>query len=452
MNLDQAIKKIINDHGADILKERRLVSMLSDLLAFGQLPYAANMLRQIYDNGYGVKIYQLYCNKDKSETDALLNTLRNKLGFDVEMLGKVLYAFSLPVSKGHKQKQNTQNISVPRQKTNQNNDLEVIMYDGRKAYKDEYGGIYSFPNAEVFYKFADDKVSYYVLRENTKIIYENAFCERKSLIEIIIPNSAKSIGGCAFLDCSSLRQVTIPDSVTSIGKSAFAKCSSLRQVTIPNSVISVEDGTFSECSSLLTIKIPNFVTSIDKSAFAECSSLQQVTIPDSVTSIEESAFYRCYSLQQVNIPDSVKNIGESAFYKCYSLQRITIPNSVTNIGKNAFAECSSLRQVTIPNSVIMIEDGAFSKCTSLQTIEIPNSVTTIGQNAFAECSSLLQATIPESVTTFGTNVFFSCNNLGKIYSSLLGKIRILRSPWNYYMFNDFMGRNLLGIPQKCVIY
>ena len=107
MNLDQAIKKIINDHGADILKERRLVSMLSDLQAFGQLPYAANMLRQIYANGYGTQIHQLYCSQDQTEVAAFLSELRNKLGFDENMLKKILYAFSLPVAKTSTKKKNT---------------------------------------------------------------------------------------------------------------------------------------------------------------------------------------------------------------------------------------------------------------------------------------------------------------------------------------------------------
>lgn len=109
MNLDQAIKKMINDHGADILKERRLVSMLSDLQAFGQLPYAANMLKQIYANGYGTKIHKLYNNQDKTEVAAFQSELRNKLGFDMDMLGKVLYAFSLPVQRAGKQKQGRTN-------------------------------------------------------------------------------------------------------------------------------------------------------------------------------------------------------------------------------------------------------------------------------------------------------------------------------------------------------
>ena len=120
MNLDQAIKKIINDHGADILKEHRVVSMLSDLQAFGQLPYAANMLRHIYDNGYGTKIHQLYCSQDQTEVAAFLSELRNKLGFDENMASKVLNAFALPVSKisAKKKKTNQQKNTNQRKQTN----------------------------------------------------------------------------------------------------------------------------------------------------------------------------------------------------------------------------------------------------------------------------------------------------------------------------------------------
>ena len=126
MNLDQAIKKIINDHGTDILKDRRLVSMLSDLQAFGQLPYAANMLRQIYANGYGTKIHQLYCSQDQIEVAAFLSELRNKLGFDMDMLGKVLHAFSLPVKRAGNQ--DKQLHSTIKQQKKINKVLKVINY------------------------------------------------------------------------------------------------------------------------------------------------------------------------------------------------------------------------------------------------------------------------------------------------------------------------------------
>jgi hypothetical protein len=62
------------------------------------------MLKVIYTKGYGTKIHQLYCSQDKTEVAAFLSELRNKLGFDMDMLGKVLYAFSLPVQKVGKQK------------------------------------------------------------------------------------------------------------------------------------------------------------------------------------------------------------------------------------------------------------------------------------------------------------------------------------------------------------
>ena len=80
MNLNQAIQKAITDYGVDILKDRRFVSVLSEWNAFGQLPYAANMLRQIYANGYGTKVHKLYLIKDKTETAKFLLELRNKFG------------------------------------------------------------------------------------------------------------------------------------------------------------------------------------------------------------------------------------------------------------------------------------------------------------------------------------------------------------------------------------
>ncbi len=105
MNLNQAIQKIINDSGADILKRKPFIDLLTYYNAFGQMPYAENMLNQIYANGYGTKIYKLYCNKDKSEVEAFISEMHNKFGFDVEKFEKVLYAFSLPVQRRNKKNQ-----------------------------------------------------------------------------------------------------------------------------------------------------------------------------------------------------------------------------------------------------------------------------------------------------------------------------------------------------------
>ncbi len=105
MNLNQAIQKIINDNGVDILKSSPFMGLLGFHKAFVQQPYAANILNQMYSNGYGTKIYKLYCNQDETEVADFVLEMRKKFGFDVKKLEKVLYAFSLPVQRHNYKKQ-----------------------------------------------------------------------------------------------------------------------------------------------------------------------------------------------------------------------------------------------------------------------------------------------------------------------------------------------------------
>ncbi len=110
--------------------------------------------------------------------------------------------------------------------------------------------------------------------------------DRKSLTEVIIPNSIEGI------------------TVTSIGPSAFRHCTSLTSITIPNSVKSIGDGSFFDCSALTSITIPNSVTSIANQAFAFCVSLTSITIPNSVTTIGSELFGYCSKLTTIQVPNA----------------------------------------------------------------------------------------------------------------------------------------------------
>ena len=297
----------------------------------------------------------------------------------------------------------------------ENLSTEVTEQDLENAVEDEYGVKYSRDGRRLL-KVSNSLDGSYKIKENTKVICNDAFLGCTSLSCIVIPNSVTYIGDDAF-SMTALSSVVIPNSVTSIGKGTFWNCTFLSSIVIPNSVTSIEKQAFDGCTSLSSIVIPDSVTNIGERAFSSCTSLSSIVIPDSVTDIGESAFSSCTSLSGVVIPNSVKSIGESAFSSCTSLSGIVIPNSVKSIGYRMFSSCTSLSSIVIPNSVTSIGDSAFWDCTSLFSIIIPDSVTSIGSCAFSNCSSLSNIVIPASVTNMDGNPFLYWNGILTVLSS-----------------------------------
>ena len=291
----------------------------------------------------------------------------------------------------------------------ENLSTEVTEQDLENAVEDEYGVKYSRDGRRLL-KVSNSLDGSYKIKENTKVICNDAFCGCTSLSCIVIPNSVTYIGDDAF-SMTALSSVVIPNSVTSIGKGTFWNCTFLSSIVIPNSVTSIEKQAFDGCTSLSSIVIPDSVTDIGESAFSGCTSLSSVVIPNSVKSIGESAFSSCTSLSGIVIPNSVKSIGYRMFSSCTSLSSIVIPNSVTSIEDSAFWDCTSLFSIIIPDSVTSIGSCAFNDCTSLFSIIIPDSVTSIGSCAFSNCSSLSNIVIPNSVTIIGFNTFYRCDSL-----------------------------------------
>ena len=291
----------------------------------------------------------------------------------------------------------------------------------------------------------------YTIKENTRLIADDAFSRCYSLTSVTIGNSVTNIGRSTFADCYSLmsmivesgntvydsrencnaiietasntliagcQNTIIPNSVTSIGEYAFYACHPLTSITIPNSVTSIGDYAFSGCYSLTSITIPNSVTSIGHSAFSGCSSLTSITIPNSVTSIGDYAFSGCYSLTSITIPNSVTSIGHSAFSGCSSLTSMVVESGNSTYDSrencNAIIETASntliagCQNTIIPNNVISIGVQAFCGC-SFTSVTIPNSVTSIGDGAFNWCGSLTSVTIPNSVTSIGEQAFCGCS-------------------------------------------
>ena len=241
--------------------------------------------------------------------------------------------------------------------------------------------------------------------ENDEIIITDC---SESAISVNIPSEigglpVTSIGNSAFYNCNSLIDIIVPNSVKSIESGAFKGCSSLEEMTLPfvgtmrgnngtsGSVFGAIFGYTSYWSSDLVTQYYNKSYAQGYAYYYIPNSIKKVTITDE-SIIGYGAFYGCTNINDVILLDGVTSINNYAFENS-GIPNIVIPNSVTYIGNLAFHNCG-FSNIDIPDNVTTIGNGAFKSCSFLESISIPESVTSIGEGAFEECSSLEEITLP----------------------------------------------------------
>jgi len=222
---------------------------------------------------------------------------------------------------------------------------------------------------------------------------------KKSLVQIIIPNSVTAIGEGSFSGCSNLTTINIPSSINKIGDSAFRECASLTGTfTIPLGVTIINNLTFSGCKSLTSIVIPAGITSLGQYAFWNCTNwVGNIVLPASLTTIIQGAFNSCTSLSSISLPATTNTIAPDAFQNCGG--SITVngsnPNYSSDNGlffdknKTTLFSCPTSKSgdYTIPSSATSIQSYAFYGCGSLASVIVPASTTTINNNAFYKCNA-----------------------------------------------------------------
>ncbi len=224
--------------------------------------------------------------------------------------------------------------------------------------------------------------------------------------------------------------------VTAIGDGAFAQ-SEVMQIVIPNTVKSIGKQAFKYCDNLKSITIPESVESIGSYAFDGCYELKALKLPSKLESIDEALFQKCYQLVSVDIPANVTSIGSYAFKGCRGLKSIKISDKVEKIGFEAFKECESLTNVIIPDNLIKVEMSSFSGCKSLQSITLGNKVEKIESNAFENCGDLKSFYITRNILPYIVNNSEIFRNSEIEYATLYVPESVIEdfkitSPWNKF--------------------
>ena len=212
-----------------------------------------------------------------------------------------------------------------------------------------------------------------VLPEGLEEIGAEAF-ECSQLKSITIPSSVKKIGDRAFY-LSKIENVNFAENgnLNSIGKFAFTHCKSLNNVVIPSTVKTLESGCFSHCYALTDITIPDSVTTLEDVVFAG-SKFSEISLPDSITTIGNGTFKDCTDLVSAKLPANLKALGTCTFENCQKLQEAIFPETIKikALPSDTFYDCRTIEYIYLPESIERTQACSLSLCKADPIVEYAN--------------------------------------------------------------------------------
>lgn len=221
------------------------------------------------------------------------------------------------------------------------------------------------------YYYMDPLGQTYMTQDN--VVGEYMFCLCTNSADVILPDTALSIGTRAFYGCR-FNSVAIGDNVISIGKEAFRDydyyLTSINSIFIGKGLTKIANDAFGEQPVDIYITDLSAWCNLDREClycrdlYLNGEKVEDLIIPEDITGIKTGTFVGCSSLTSVTIGDNVTSIGAFAFGSCSSLTSVTIGDGVKEIGVQAFYQCESLNSITIGKGCSVIESMAFLECAS----------------------------------------------------------------------------------------
>ena len=238
-----------------------------------------------------------------------------------------------------------------------------------------------------------------------------AYPTMKNDADFEIPEGVENIGDYAFYNVKSLKNITIPASVRSIGYAALSSNAfESIKVNEENKIFTVLDDVLytDEYSSII--------------AYAGASARTSLDLPATVTEIKAHAFENSAKLEEIHISMGLESIGKSAFLGCKKLTKLHLTSidywfsvkledgysnpiaAAPESGIYIYGEVVST--LDVPSTTTEIGDYLFYGNKKLETVNFPDSLETIGYSSFRSSGLKDKLTIPGGIQTINPYAFY----------------------------------------------
>ena len=254
-----------------------------------------------------------------------------------------------------------------------------------------------------------------------KVIPNNAFADKRSVVRFVFPENITTIGDNAFSGTSLTGDIVIPNGVVSIGYGAFGPTIDAGRyvglpiygtLTLPESLKYIGQDAFNSASLLGELKLPSSIEYIGDCAFGYNEFSGELILPENLKELGSRAFACNKFKGSLKIPYGVTRIPGECFWACSFNGELNLHDNIQYIDIGAFEMCAFRGELNLPKNIVSIGERAFRWNLFSGTLVFPENISSISNEAFAENKRLTGIIeFPSNITTIPSGIFYGCDNI-----------------------------------------
>ncbi len=224
-----------------------------------------------------------------------------------------------------------------------------------------------------------------------KVNIPETFKYEDGITYTVIGLDASAFGGSGWPGNKTIKEVTIPKTVKSIGNHCFRNCTNLEKVVnkAAGGEYSFTNAEFYNCTSLKIIDFSEAygLRSMGEHLFTNCSNIETVLLPEGLENIASSVFSGKSKITEIKLPSTLERISGKQAFSSTAFTSIVLPTGLTALGNNIF-QASKLESIVIPANVASVGEHCFNNAKNLKYVVIANPDVSNYNNAMFYQSSV----------------------------------------------------------------